>query len=164
MTQTFILLISACSVGKSVARLTSVLALGTVTAVSVAAQPAPDLDAKVQRLVVDYTRLYTRDSLPRWRELFLPTFTSASTTDDGGVSVRRLDEFYAAQERGFSAATRMGERLENVRIERRGRMATVWGDFIFWYNDEQRRGRLVLMAMLNHGEWKFQSLMFSYHD
>jgi hypothetical protein len=160
----FILSIRRWFAGKSVARLTAALALAGVTALPIAAQATPDLDAKVQRLVVDYTRLYTRDSLARWRELFLPTFTSASTTDDGGVSVRRLDEFYAAQERGFSAATRMGERLENVRIERRGRMATVWADFIFWYNDEQRRGRLILMALLNHGEWKFQSLMFSYHD
>jgi hypothetical protein len=160
----FILFIRPWFVGKGVARLSAVLALAGVTAVPIVAQPAVDVDTKLERLVTDYTRLYTRDSLPRWRELFLPSFTSASTTEDGGISVRRLDEFYAAQERGFSATKKMGERLENVRIERRGRMATVWADFIFWYDDEQRRGRLVLGAILERNEWKFQSLMFSYHE
>ena len=147
---------------------TCLLALGlawaaVAPAAPAGAQPAPDLDRSLRRLVADYTRLYTRDSLPRWRELFLPTFTAASTTDEGSVSVRGLDEFYGAQERRFRTATRMGERLENVRIERRGRMATVWADFVFWNDDDGRRGRLVLTAILEHERWRFHSLMFSYH-
>jgi hypothetical protein len=128
------------------------------------AQPAPDLDRSLQRLVADYTGLYTRDALPRWRALFLPTFISASTTSDGGVSVRPLDEFYVAQERGFSTAANMGERLENVRIERRGRLATIWADFVYWHDDDGRRGRLVLSAIFQREGWRFHSLMFSYHD
>src|SRR5262249_26635178 len=102
--------------------------------------------------------------LARWRQLFLPTFTSTSTTVDSGVSARGMDEFYAAQARGFAAATKMGERLENVRIERHGRMATVWGDFVFWYDADERRGRLVLTAILQRDGWRFNSLMFSYQD
>ncbi len=140
------------------------LGLACAPVITLSAQPARDLDLTLQRLVNDYTGLYTRDSLPRWRELFLPTFTSASTTADGGVTVRGLDEFYAAQVRGFSTAKKMGERLENVRIERRGRMAIVWADFVYWHDDDTRRGRLVLTAILQNAGWRFHSLMFSYHD
>jgi len=140
------------------------LALALAPFMDLGAQPAADLDKSLQRLVTDYTGLYTRDSLPRWRELFLPTFTSASTTAEGGVSVRTLDQFYAAQERAFSTAAKMGERLENVRIERRGRMATVWADFVYWHEDDGRRGRLVLTAIFQREGWRFHSLMFSYHD
>jgi hypothetical protein len=133
-------------------------------AVSPLGAQVSSLDSSLHRHVADYTRLYTRDSLPKWRELFLPTFTSASTRADSGVSVRRLDEFYAAQERGFATATRMGERLENVRIERRGRMATVWADFVYWSDDDGRRGRLVLTAIFQREGWRFHSLMFSHYD
>jgi SnoaL-like domain len=140
------------------------LGLAWAVVAPISAQPAPDLDRSLQRLVADYTGLYTRESLPRWHELFLPTFTSASTTSDGGVSLRRLEEFYAAQERGFSTAANMGERLENVDIERRGRIATIWADFVYWHDDEGRRGRLVLTAIFAREGWRFHSLMFSYHD
>ncbi len=129
-----------------------------------AGQPQVALDRSLQRLVADYTGLYSRDSLPRWRELFLPTFTSASVTTDSSVLVRRLDEFFAAQERAFANAKRMGERLENVRVERRGRLATVWADFVYWYDDSERRGRLVLTAIYHRQGWRFSSLMFSYYD
>lgn len=139
-------------------------ALATALSRSAGAQTSPDLDRSLQQLVADYTRLYTRDSLPRWRELFLPTFTSTSTTAEGGVSARSFPEFFAAQERAFASSTRMGERLENVRVDRRGRMATVWADFVFWYDNEERRGRLVLTAIHQREGWRFNSLMFSYHD
>lgn len=140
------------------------MALVSAVAMSAESQPASDLDRGLDRLVTDYTRLYTKDSLSRWRELFLPTFTSTSTTADGGVSARALSEFYAAQERAFAEAKRMGERLENVRTERRGRIATVWADFVFWYDADERRGRLVLTAIVDRGVWRFSSLMFSYHE
>ena len=147
-------------------RITVLAAFGLALAAPnrVAAQPQTALDRSLQRLVADYTGLYTRDSLPRWRELFLATFTSASVTADSTVSLRRLDEFYAAQERAFAGAKRMGERLENVRIERHGRMATAWADFVYWYDDSERRGRLVLTAIYQRQGWRFASLMFSYYD
>jgi len=141
-----------------------VLGLACTSCNGVQAQPVAELDRSLQRLVADYTGLYTRESLPRWRELFLPTFTSASIAVDSTVSLRRLDEFYAAQERAFGSAKRMGERLEDVRIDRRGRLATVWADFVYWYDDSERRGRLVLTAINQRDGWRFASLMFSYYD
>jgi hypothetical protein len=125
---------------------------------------AADLDRSLQLLVDDYTRLYTRDSLARWRQLFLPNFTVASVAADSSVTVRHYGDFIAAQERGFNTGRNVGERLENVRIERRGRLATVWADFVYWHDDAGRRGKLVLMAVHQRGEWRFHSLMFSYYD
>ena len=141
-----------------------ILGLACGSSIGAGAQAVGELDRSLERLVADYTGLYTRDALPRWRELFLPTFTSASIAADSTVSLRRLDEFYSAQERAFSSAKRMGERLENLRIERRGRLATVWADFVYWYDDSERRGRLVLTAICQRNVWRFASLMFSYYD
>ena len=144
---------------------TLLIVLGlAASAAGARAQPPEALERSLQRVVSEYTGLYTKDSLSRWRELFLPTFTSASIAADSTVALRRLDEFYSAQERAFSSAKKMGERLENVRIERRGRLATVWADFVYWYDDNERRGRLVLTAIYQRGNWRFASLMFSYYD
>lgn len=129
-----------------------------------AAAQSTDLDRSLHQLVDDYTRLYTRDSLARWRGLFLPNFTVASVAADSSVTVRHYGDFVAAQERGFNTGRNVGERLENVRIERRGRLATVWADFVYWHDDAGRRGKLVLMAVHQRGEWRFHSLMFSYYD
>lgn len=129
------------------------------------AQRSPaDLDRALQQIVTDYTALYAKETLTRWRALFLPSFSSASVTAEGGVTVRDLDAFYTAQERGFAAAERMGERLENVWIDRRGRLASVHADFEYWNNADSRRGRLVLTAIHGPDGWRFHSLMFSYHE
>ncbi len=143
-----------------------ILALGLVASLAPAArgQTAADLDQTLNRLVKDYIDLYTKETLPQWRTLFLPTFSVASTTAAGAVSVRGLDQFYGSQERGFATSRKMGERLENVRIERRGRMASVWADFVFWSDDESSRGRLVLLAIHQREGWRFHALMFSYQD
>jgi hypothetical protein len=143
----------------NIAALLLVIATG-----SVESQPSTDLDSGLKRLVADYTRLYTRDSLARWRQLFLPSFTSTSISADSSASSRGLEQFVASQERGFTTATRMGERLENVRVERRGRMATVWADFVYWHDDDGRRGRLILTAAHGRDGWRFASLIFSYYD
>jgi SnoaL-like domain len=129
--------------------------------------PAPSaefLDRSLAQLVTDYTRLYTRDSLPAWRALFSPTFTAANTTADGGTNARGFADFFASQERAFASGTNVGERLEHVRIERRGRIASVWAEFVYWNDDAGRRGRLVLTAINGKDGWRYQSLMFSYHD
>lgn len=138
--------------------------LSLALAAPAAAQDAGALDRSLDQLVADYIGLYTKETLPRWRTLFLPTFSVASTTAEGGVSTRGLEQFYAAQERGFATSRSMGERLENVRVERRGRMASVWADFVFWQDGETSRGRLVLLAIHQREGWRFHSLMFSYHD
>lgn len=143
---------------------TVVLALATVVATSAVGQPPANLDRGLEQLVADYTGLYRKDSFDRWRTLFLPSFTVGSTTAEGGASTRTLEQFLAAQARSFAESKEMGERLENVRIERRGRIASVWADFVFWYDGESRRGRLVLLAIADQTGWHFQSLLFSYHD
>lgn len=119
-------------------------------------------DAALRQLVADYTGLYTREALPRWRGLFLPEFTAASTNGDGSVTVRALEAFHAAQERGFAESADMGERLENVRIERHGDLASVWADFVFRADGPPERGRLVLLAIRRQDGWRFHSLMFAY--
>jgi hypothetical protein len=124
---------------------------------------ATDLDRSLEQLVTDYTRLYTRETFAEWRALFLPTFTSTSTTAEGGTSARSLEAFLGAQERGFQSARRMGERLERVRIDRRGRIAMVAADFEYWNDDNTSRGTLVLSAVHTQDGWRFQSLLFSYH-
>ena len=121
-------------------------------------------DRSLEQLVTDYIGLYTRDTLPRWQQLFLPGFSSASTNDDGSVTVRTLDAFYAAQERGFAQSRAMGERLENVRIERHGALASVWADFVFWADGPPSRGKLVLLAVHQVDGWRIHSLMFSYAE
>lgn len=126
------------------------------------AQPADPLDRSLAQLVADYTGLYTRDTLPRWKQLFLPTFTAASTEDDGSVSVRGLDDFYESQARGFAESAAMGERLDNVRIERRGAMASIQADFEFWADGPPSRGQLMLLAVHTRDGWRFHALMFAY--
>lgn len=121
----------------------------------------PDL-APVKRVVDDYVGLYRKDSLERWRELFLPSFTSISTNADGTVTARSLEEFYQAQRRGFAETKEMGETLENVRIERTGRLATAWADFVFHADGTVRRGRLVLTLIEERGVFRIAGLMFSY--
>lgn len=141
--------------------LISVLA---VVAAPTAHGQAPDLDRGLHRLVDAYISLYRPDRLAEWRGLFAPTFSVTSTTADGGLSVRGLDAFFQAQERGFARSKEMGERLENVKIERRGRLASVWADFIFWQDGTTSRGKLVLLAAADGGGWRFHSLMFTYEE
>ena len=118
--------------------------------------------AAVHRVVDDYVGLYRKDTLGQWRALFLPTFTATSPARDGGVTVRTLDEFFAAQARGFATATDMSETLDQVVIERTGKLATAWADFVFHQNGTSRRGRLVLTLIEAGDAWRIASLLFSY--
>ena len=117
---------------------------------------------EVRKVVADYVGLYRKDSVAEWGTLFLPSFTSTSTNTDGTVSVRTLDQFYDSQARGFARAKAMSETLENVVIERSGRMATAWADFVFHQDGTSRRGRLVLTLVEAEGRWRIASLLFSY--
>ena len=129
-----------------------------------AGQGTPDAagtDA-VRRVVDDYVGLYRRETLAEWRALFLPTFTATSTNKDGTITVRPLDQFFDAQARGFAQATEMSETLEHMVIERSGRLATAWADFVFRQNGTSRRGRLVLTLVETQATWRIASLMFSY--
>jgi hypothetical protein len=122
-------------------------------------------DPQIRRLVADYTGLWRRETLPQWEQLFLPGFTVASTNADGSITVRTREEFFAAQRRYHDRVAGLREDLENVRIEQQGRLASVWADYVVTegLGGATRRGRLVLLAIRDRGEYRFHSLMFSYH-
>jgi hypothetical protein len=119
-------------------------------------------DAAVQRLVDDYIGLYRKDTLERWKTLFLPSFTASYTNADGSVSTRNLDAFYESQRSGF-AAGEMSETLHNVRIQRTGRLAHVSADFRFTSRGSSRPGKLMLMMIEEKGQLKIAALAFTYH-
>ena len=126
------------------------------------AQAAVDsADAKLRKAVADYVGLYRKDSLDAWEKLFLPSFTAANTRADGGTSMRTREEFFASQRRYHERAD-VTEELENVRIERNGRLASVWADFIVNENGRRSRGKLVLLAIEDAGQFRFHALMFAY--
>jgi hypothetical protein len=120
-------------------------------------------DEGLGQVVADYVGLYRRETLEEWRKLFLPSLSVASTTAEGGVSTTTLDEFYLAQKEFLDSGRAIEETLENVRIERKGRLASVWADFVLNDGGSVSRGKLVLLLIEERGAFKIHSLMFSYH-
>ena len=114
------------------------------------------------RVIADYVGLYRRETLDAWRELFLPGFTAASTRSDGSVLVRTLDDFVGAQKGYLDSGRAIREVLENVRTERRGRLASVWAEFVLTDEGDTSRGQLVLTLVEEKGRFRIHSLMFSY--
>lgn len=127
-----------------------------------AAEPAAASDAALRQVVADYVGLYGRDTLERWRALFLPGFTAAHRNEDGTVRQRTLDEFYASQKRYFETGKAIREVLENVRVSREGALASVWADFVLTEDGMKSGGSLVLLLIEERGTFKIQSLMFEY--
>ena len=136
--------------------------LGAILAGKTPAQTAPP-DSGLSRLIRDYIALYRADSLDRWRMLFLPSFTVAFTNPDGGITERNLDQFVERQRLGFDRSPDMHEVLENVTIQQRGSLASVWAEFVFTADGQSRRGALVMLCLRDRGTWRIQSLLFSYH-
>ena len=118
-------------------------------------------DPEVQRLVDDYIGLYRKDALERWKTLFLPDFTASYTNADGTVTTRNLDAFYESQRSGFAAGD-MSETLQNVRIQRVGRLAHVSADFRFTSRGSARPGQLMLLMIEEKGQLKIAALVFTY--
>ncbi|HEX2443504.1 MAG TPA: nuclear transport factor 2 family protein [Vicinamibacterales bacterium] len=131
--------------------------------VGVAQQTDASRDARLKRVVDDYIQLYARETLNEWRGLFLPTFVAGSIDDTGAVTTRTLEEFYERQRGFFATGRAIRETLENVRVERDGRLATMRADFVLHDNDERRRGKLMMLLVETRGEFKIQSLTFTYH-
>ena len=119
--------------------------------------------APVRRVVDDYITLYTKERLPEWKALFLPTFTATSTNADGTVSVRTLEEFYESQRAGFAKGP-MTETLPTLSMTRQGRLANAFADFDFTSGGNTRRGQLMLLLIEVNGEFKIAALTFSYHQ
>ena len=143
----------------------SFLVAASCVRATVAISPSPEAtasDPRLDRVIANYVGLYRRETLDQWEKLFLPTFTVASTRPDGGTNLRTRAEFFEAQRRYHARVENLKEELENVRVSRRGRMATVWADFVVTEGEAKNRGRLVLLIMDDRGEYKIHSLMFSY--
>ena len=119
-------------------------------------------DAAVQRVLDDYIGLYRKDTLERWKTLFLPSFTATYTNADGSVSSRTLNEFYEAQRSGF-AAGEMSETLHNVQIQRVGHIAHASAGFRFTSRGSTREGKLMLLMIEERGQLKIAALAFSYY-
>jgi hypothetical protein len=129
---------------------------------AVAQAGAREIDPRLERVVADYVGLYRRETLDKWEQLFLPSFTVASTRPDGSTGLRTRDEFFQAQRAYHARVDNLKEELENVRIEQRGRLASVWADFVVTESGQKNRGRLVLLVIQDRGEYRIHSLMFSY--
>ena len=123
---------------------------------------AADPRAAIERVVADYAGLYARASLDRWRNLFHPSLVVAHPTEDGTIRARGLDEFFKAQKDFFDTGRKIGERLENVRIEEGRRIARVSADFVFVDEGQERRGRLGLHLVETNDGWKITAIVFSY--
>jgi hypothetical protein len=124
--------------------------------------PAVAGDPAVQRLLDEYIGLYRKDTLERWKTLFLPGFTASYTNEDGTVTTRTLDDFYERQRNGFAVAD-ISETLHNVRIQRVGRLAHVFADFRFTSRGSTRPGQLMLLMIDAKGQLKIAALVFTYH-
>jgi hypothetical protein len=107
--------------------------------------------------------LYTREALPRWRELFLPGFTAAATNADGSVSTWTLEEFYERQRSLFASGKPVSEILLNTEKQRSGDLACVRSDYVWTDGEAKKPGRLVMLLIAERGRFKIQSLAFSYH-
>ena len=143
--------------------LATLLAIVPGGANTVVAGQSPTIgDTAVQRVLDDYIGLYRKDTLDRWKSLFLPAFTATYTNDDGSVSTRTLDDFYERQRAGF-ARGEMTETLENVRITRVGRLAQVFADFHFTSGATTRRGQLMIAMIEEKAQFKIAALTFTYH-
>lgn len=123
--------------------------------------PSPSR-AVLERAVADYTGLYTRTTLERWKTLFHDSLVVVYPMEDGGVRVRNLQEFYKAQKDYFETGRKVSERLENVRIDEGWRMARVNADFVFVDEGKESRGKLGLHLVETGGGWKITAIIFSY--
>jgi hypothetical protein len=119
----------------------------------------PELDA----LLRDYIRLYTRDSLPEWRELFLPEFVATAINEDGSTTTRGLDAFYERQQGLFATGKPVSEALHNTVTSRTGSLACVYSEYVWTDGEVTRPGRLMMLVVAERGALKIQSLTFSYH-
>lgn len=142
--------------------LTSAAGCARATASGSALQQSRANDPRLDRVIADYVGLWRRETLPQWEKLFLPSFTAANTRPDGTTNLRTREQFIEAQRQYHARVDNLKEELENVRVERRGRMASVWADFVVTDSGKQNRGRLVLLIMEDRGEYRIHSLMFSY--
>ena len=116
----------------------------------------------VPALLEQFIGLYARDSLERWRTLFLPGFAAAATNADGTITTWTLEQFYERQRALFASGKPIREVLQNTETTHDGRLACVRSEFVWTDGDVKRPGRLMMLIAAEHGELKIQALTFSY--
>jgi len=126
--------------------------------------PAEEPTLALEKVIHDYIALYARETLEEWKKLFHPALSVAHAAPDGGIRVRNLDEFFAAQKSYFETGRAISERLENVHIAPGRRTARVTADFIFVDAGEERRGTLGLHLAEGQDGWKIVAILFSYNQ
>jgi len=120
------------------------------------------MGSSVDELLEDFIGLYVRATLPRWRGLFLPSFTAAATNEDGSVTTWTLDQFYERQRQLFASGKPVSEVLHNTETHRNGDLVCVRSDYVWTDGEAKRPGRLMMLIIADRGELKIQSLTFSY--
>ncbi|HET7670334.1 MAG TPA: nuclear transport factor 2 family protein [Burkholderiales bacterium] len=120
------------------------------------------MTAGLDEVVKAFLGLYTRESLPRWRELFLPGFVAAAANADGSITTWTLDEFYERQRALFATGKPVSETMMNTHIERTGDIACVRSDYLWTDGEAKRPGRLMMILVAGRGGFRIQSLAFSY--
>lgn len=124
----------------------------------------PRVPSSLEEVVDAFLALYKRETLPQWRELFLPGFVAAATNPDGTVTTWHLDEFYERQRALFATGKPVSEVMRNTQKQRTGDLAWVRSDYVWTDGEVQRAGRLMMMLIAERGRFRIQSLAFSYLD
>jgi hypothetical protein len=119
-------------------------------------------DPQVSALLKDYIDLYTRETLSRWCDLFLQGAVATSANGDGSVTTWSRDAFFERQRTTFATGKPIREVLENTHSERTGHLASVHSDFVWTDGEVTRRGRLMLLLVVEGGKLMIQALTFSY--
>jgi hypothetical protein len=120
------------------------------------------MPSSVSELLDQFIGLYARDTLPRWRGLFLPSFTASATNADGSVTTWTLDEFYERQRQLFASGKPVSEVLRDTETQCTGDLACVRSGYVWTDGEATRPGRLMMLLIAERGELKIQSLTFSY--
>ena len=148
-------LVGACGL----ALIAIVTLLPSVDAASAAIANEDPIDA----LLHDYIGFYARDSLDSWRRLFHPAFVAAFTNDDGTTSSKTLDEFVARQRDFFATGRPIREELQDVKVEREGKLASARAAFTLHDGPAEKHGRLMMLLIRDRDRFLIQSLVFTYH-
>src|SRR4051812_16083569 len=100
------------------------------------------MPSSLDEVLEAFIELYARDTLERWRGLFLPAFVAAATNADGSVSTWTLDEFYERQRSLFAGGKPVSEVLVNVEKLGSAELACVRAEYVWTDGEVKRPGRL----------------------
>ena len=120
------------------------------------------MPSSLDEVVDAFLGLYTKEKLPQWKELFLPSFVAAATNADGTVTSYGLDEFYERQRGLFASGKPVSETMMNTEKTRNGRLATVRSDYVWTDGTARKPGRLMMLLVEEQGRFRIQALAFSY--